>query len=52
MSNLFDDNEFDRHFNRVGRMAVIGFIVSTIATLAFAGVVVWAIIKTVTHFFG
>lgn len=52
MSNLFYDNKFDRDFKRTARLAVFGWFVTLLITLGFAGVVVWAIIKTVNHFFG
>lgn len=42
----------DSKFHDVEKMVIAVWVATLVATLGFAGVVVWAIIKTVNHFFG
>lgn len=45
-------DNFDRNFNRMAKAVIIGWIVAALVGLGILGVIVWAIIKLVTHFAG
>lgn len=47
---MFNDDDFNKHFKRTSRLAGVGVVVSILVSLALTGVVIWAIVKLVTHF--
>lgn len=49
MNNDFD-KQFDKQFNRIGALAIFGFIFSSIVTLSVLGFIGWVVIKLLAHF--
>lgn len=47
---MFDDKDFNRNFNRIAKVSLGAFVVAALVSLAIVCVIIWAIIKVVTHF--
>lgn len=53
---LLDNDDFDKRvneqFNQVKWIGILSFIVTAALGLGFLGLIVWAVVKLVTHFAG
>ena len=47
---MFDDKDFDRHFNTTRRIAIAGTITGFFVSLAVLGFACWVVVKLLAHF--